>query len=1009
MPLPGQHELPAAGGSSVGSNSYFAPLLQQGRSSSEVPELPELLQAATSSDAQGLHLVLLQAAQQRVHVLHQRQRYLTRTCPVTLLPAPGGEADSQQTIAQERPPQQSELELEATERELRKLAGAIVAAAVDAPAAADAEAVVQLAVGALPALQDWAPSAQLQQLLQSCLRQAAGDGKQRLSRRLLLDGELLEQQQLAALLPAAAAAGLAASLRWALWLCRCLRGRADPSRPPDLLLSSSPCCSAAFGGASSGAAQEEGTAPQKSKKARKSSSCAEGLAAGSSHLEALLQQLEQLAKGKAPKSSIWAAAVEGSAASIAALAVGGDAGGSKKKRKRGDAPAAVVAGLEAVRQQAQLLAQLPLKHLQTDAAAAMAAVALASLLGCWEGALQQRYAADALPATTACLELLASVGSTGMSDQVLQVLPTALHAALTAAGSAASPDLPDQVAEAAKHGSRVMQAACAARIAAFDEAAAQQLGQQLSQLPQGQQQWAAAVLVHGCLAAVLAAVKPGGRGCKAAADLMCGAADCSSEQPDAVATALGRAAAELEAAVAALLPAAAQTAAEASGSMQPDALAGSLYGSAALLLRLHCSNGPAAEALAQGSSGSIATMASGLQAAAALLERPAAEQAGDAALLSRPLLEYAAACCAVTGRMRPAASNRHYASLLALLLHQLALQPLAADGAVPPTRQTVPFAAAFPAAAAAVAADRQPSSGSSAARPLVLEALRELVAGSSSQQLVLPLRYVEAALPAAAAPGGSQAMMLPLCELLLVLLQAAGGDQQQRLLGQHGARIAALLTGLASSAAYMRGQPQQAQQPVPSLQQLAADILAAGESGSGSHAEAASAPACPAVAAAAAPGAPPTAAEVAALCTAQRTLESLAARPKLFTLPPAAASSMLAAVSALWSAYANIPGAAGAALPGFCFRLDTASSAGLFASSCHLLLAMLRHRQQVDGLAGAAARPAARGLVGGLPPPAPGLTSIPLPLCSLAYAGTAAVPAAGAAGPARAAALPGGS
>ena len=86
-----------------------------------------------------------------------------------------------------------------------------------------------------------------------------------------------------------------------------------------------------------------------------------------------------------------------------------------------------------------------------------------------------------------------------------------------------------------------------------------------------------------------------------------------------------------------------------------------------------------------------------------------------------------------------------------------------------------------------------------------------------------------------------------------------------------------------------------------------------------------------------------------ALCTALRALESLAARPKLFQLPAMAVSSMVASVAALWSAYAEQAGpAAGAsALPGFCFRLDATRGAGLFSGSCHLVLALLRHRQQV--------------------------------------------------------------
>ena len=449
--------------------------------------------------------------------------------------------------------------------------------------------------------------------------------------------------------------------------------------------------------------------------------------------------------------------------------------------------------------------------------------------------------------------------------------------------------------------------------------------------------------------------------------------------------------------MAGVLPAAAAVAATAGASWQQGLLAGSLYRSAALLLRLRCCEHPAADMLEQqlaGSSGSatcLTTMAASLQMAAGLIMQ--APLAGGA--LQAPLLEYLAACCSITGRMRPAASNSHYSSLLALLLHLLARQPAA--GAPTPIRQTVPFAAAFPAAAA------QAASGA-AVRPLLLEALRELVAGSSSQQLLFPLRFVEAALPAAAASGS--VMALPLCELVLVLLEAGSGGRQQRLLGQHCERMAALLTGLIDGAAYRIPQQQQyqqqQQQELPTLQQLASAILAAGEASASS----------PAPAGAAAPAAD---AELATLCTAVRALESLVARPRLFPLPAASTSSILASITAVWTAYAEQQqqhAAAAAGLPGFRFRLGSSSGAGLFAGCCHLLLAMLRHRQQVRG----GHRSCVRCMHGACSTVytcfdcllvhsavAPACTAM---LCPCA--GPAALPAAAAAGGARSAALPGG-
>lgn len=739
-----------------------------------------------------------------------------------------------------------------------------------------------------------------------------------------------------------------------------------PSIPFDM-------CRVALGEAAA-AGVDGGSAKKKSKKG-----AAEGAAAGT-QVGALLQQLERLAKGKGTKSSAWAAAVEAACDSIAALAagLGSDGGSGTKKRKHhphGDAAAATAGDLAAVQRQAELLAQLPLSSLQSEAATAMAALAVGSLLCCWEGSLACLQAAcdtkqlvrSALRTSTACLQLLARLagGSSGRSlCSKRQELPAVLRAALMAAHGAAGlwsdASVLAQVSLAAEHSSSVMQAAFAAHLAALNgsglQQMAQQLGQQLEQ-QQGPQQWAAAVLAQACLAASYAAVQAGSSSSdRAASAILCGTAalEGQQEQQQAAASLIGGTVAALEAAVAAALPGALSAAAAEGSGEQQALLAASLYRSAALVLRLRCSDHPAADALEQqagggsGKASSVSTMAAGLQACAALLSPPGAGGTAAAAVLAPAALDYLAACCVVTGHMRPAASNRHYSSLLALLLRLLAQEPVAT--AIPPSRQTIPFAAAFPAAAAAVAAQAS-GAGGAARRPLLLGALRELVAGSSSQHLLLPLRFVEAALPSAAAGSGrrSSALALPLCELTLVLLEASGGNRQQRLLGQHCERIAALLSGFVSTTAHARGraalkQQQLQQQQVPSLQQLAAAILAAGEGGSLETPAAAEASALLPE--------PAAAAEVAALCTALRALESLAARPKLFPLPAAAICSTLSCIAVVWTAYAEAapgeqlePGAA--ALPGFRFLLSTASGAGLFGGSCHLLMAMLRHRQQV--------------------------------------------------------------
>ncbi len=213
-PLPGQHEQPADGSSSAAG--YFAPLLGDEGST---PDLAALLASPAVSGSGDLRQALLHAAEQRVCVLHQQQRYLTRTCPVALLPEPGTEQAQQQAAQQARQEQQAQQQLQAVEAELQQLAGVLATAVAEAAAAADGSMLeaLQLAAGVLPILQEWAPPAPVQQLLQACLRHAAAGGASsqsaQLCRSLLLSDDLVEQRQLAALLPAAAAAELGAALR----------------------------------------------------------------------------------------------------------------------------------------------------------------------------------------------------------------------------------------------------------------------------------------------------------------------------------------------------------------------------------------------------------------------------------------------------------------------------------------------------------------------------------------------------------------------------------------------------------------------------------------------------------------------------------------------------------------------------------------------------------------------------------------------------------------------------
>lgn len=1052
--------------------SYFAPLLAGRGEVGAAPQLGDLIGAAGGGDGGDSELrhVLLSAAEQQLQLRHQQLQYLVHTCPVTLLPAPGTEEGQQaqpeeeeeevQRQARQARQQRQEQRLAAqrlqAETDLGKLADFLVSAADDEAARpAFVPATLQLAARTLPVLQSWAAPPLLQALLQACLRQAATAGAagthtehQRLCRQLLLGGDLLEQPRLAALLPAAAAAELAAALRcttttpaagpeahapgseacvprFALLCTSALQKQQRwPCRPAFCnslrFLAPAPACSAVPepGWAAAADREQDGSAKKRRKKeghgdAAPAAASSGGWAAASEHGAALLQQLGRLAKGKAVKSSAWAAAVQGACADIAAVAEGGGSNSSKKRKQQpggSDGAPGAADSLHAVHSQAELFAQLPLAYLQPEAAASMAALCLGTLLCCCHaGVSQQQQAAGSalLRATAGCLAVLARLagdgvdGPCGLASQ-LQLLPHALKAALESMGRAAGgcddssdDDGAQLLASAAEHGVAAMQAVCAARLAAAGSADMCQLADGLStQLAQGplEARWAASVLAQACLAACYEAAGPADSraGSTAVAEIVCGDS-ARQARSSASAAAAGAAAARLEAAVAAALPAAAAAAPD---GWQQAMLAGALYRCSAQLLRLRCCEGPVADELAarqrQGADGAgcISGMAGALQAAAGLLDHhllPLEQQDGaqgaalnssGAGVLVRAVLEYVAACGAATGRMRPAASSTHYASLLALLLHTLARLPADVGGCISPSRRLLPFAAAFPAAAAEAAAAqsaaRQGSGGASGARPLLLEALRDLVAGSSSQQLLLPLRFVEAALPATPA---SSSAALALSELLVVLLEAASGSRQQRLLGQHSERVAALLTTFVSTAACTGRvrcqQPKRVQHAMDSPKQLAASILAAAgaEMGIASDAQVAAAGGGAAAAAAAARGltapctipvherpaaAAPGQVEVAALCTALRALESLAARPKLFALPPAAACSMLSSVTAVWTAFAEAPQqtarlgswAVAAPLPGFCFRLDASTGAGLFAGSCQLLMALLRHRQQ---------------------------------------------------------------
>lgn len=247
-PLPGRHLQPAAADVEAAPSlpGYFAPLLEGREAALSARALGDLVGSVGSSSSDGeLRHALLHAAEQQLQLRHRQLQYTVHTCPVTLLPPQGAEGqedeeaeegEAAQRAQQEQQARQQQLELRlAAERrqaesELQQLAGFIASAAAEEAADSSPRkpAALLLAARSLSVLQAWAVPPLLQSLLQACLRQAAVAGsaglhkeRQRLCRQLLVGGELLEQPRLATLLPAAAAAEQASSLRCGGCGCCC--------------------------------------------------------------------------------------------------------------------------------------------------------------------------------------------------------------------------------------------------------------------------------------------------------------------------------------------------------------------------------------------------------------------------------------------------------------------------------------------------------------------------------------------------------------------------------------------------------------------------------------------------------------------------------------------------------------------------------------------------------------------------------------------------------------------
>jgi hypothetical protein len=234
MPLPDQHAQLADSQQDMPTQGclrgYFAPLVHSmGLKSSMVSQLQDLVQASRGTSS--LQTALVHAAVQRAGVLHQQWQHLTHTCPVALMPSAEEQGDQQTGLQPaadtDEPQEQAEQQRwrEQVESELHMLTSFIAAAAAEeaggATSAPGNEAYTGLAavLEALHIVQQWAAEAQLQALLQACLRSfaanlgGASERQRGLCCSLLLHSELLEQHRLVALLPAAAAAELSNAFR----------------------------------------------------------------------------------------------------------------------------------------------------------------------------------------------------------------------------------------------------------------------------------------------------------------------------------------------------------------------------------------------------------------------------------------------------------------------------------------------------------------------------------------------------------------------------------------------------------------------------------------------------------------------------------------------------------------------------------------------------------------------------------------------------------------------------
>jgi hypothetical protein len=686
-------------------------------------------------------------------------------------------------------------------------------------------------------------------------------------------------------------------------------------------------------------------------KKRGKQSAGAGAGAGASAAAPLLEHVQRLGKGEALHSEAWEHDLQASCAALVAASLQrGAAAGAKpsgKKRKAEADPAeGSAAALDSLCAALHALSSLELGCLDPlsgeallVAGMAAALVALsAGALGAVAAALELAVAAAAGPGAGATTHsaLLLECGLLPFAAAVLQAA-----GALRQSGAGAEHAAMDGIAGSCRRLAlgAASAALCAAPSSSSASAALRAAVQQaLARLSQDSSptSWADAALIEAVLAACQMAVAPDAgedraRALGAAAEIVCG----GEATPHAPALADLQLFAALVGLAEAQLPSIAAAAAAGGGDWRGQRLTGSVAASRAHLLRVRCAAADAVDALPNPTP-ALAVMPADVQAAATALASGDAAGALPAASALQ-LVEYVVAACGVVRHMKPPASPSHYAGLLALVLHLLRAVPSTPED-LDPARHTLPFTALFPAAGAA--------RGGGAARAALLRALGALLDGSSNQQLIHALRLAERAL---GAPGsaGAGAYGLPLAELALGALESAGGGGTARTLGQHADRLCTALTAFVVGQACPVVDAGSAAGPDSFDALLSAALAAApspADAGAGADAPAGGRPGWASAAAQA-----PAASEAdAAVCTALRALESMVGRPRQFALSARHLCHVVHGVAALWA-----PRAAGGA----------ARSPALFAGSCHLLAAALRHRPRETGRCLPLVAQAARGLL----------------------------------------------